>query len=135
MNEAQAQAWSDWLALELEAVWLYPVIGARHEALRRAAAAAFDAHVERRDELVAVFSDASTEPPGPQVSYDVGPLTSPDEASEVARSVEARICAAIVRVVGLVEGDLRSAVVDALRETALRALSWGAEPEPFPGLD
>ncbi|MFD1861214.1 DUF4439 domain-containing protein [Aeromicrobium camelliae] len=135
MNEAQAQAWSDWLALELEAVWLYPVIGARHDALRRSAAEAFDAHVERRDELVAVFSDANAEPPGPQVSYDVGALSTPEEASQAARSVEARICAAIVRLVGLVEGDLRSAAVDALRDTARRALGWGAEPEPFPGLD
>ncbi|WP_293784441.1 DUF4439 domain-containing protein [uncultured Aeromicrobium sp.] len=135
MNEAQAPAWGDWLALELEAVWLYPIIAARHETLRRRAAAAFEAHEKRRDELLAVLSEANAESPGPEVSYDVGALTSPDDASHVARSVEARICAAIVRLVGLVEGEQRAMAVEALRDTALRTLNWGAEPEPFPGLD
>ncbi|RLV56984.1 DUF4439 domain-containing protein [Aeromicrobium phragmitis] len=135
MNEAQAPTWRAWLALELEAVWLYPVIGARHETLRGAAAESFAAHRERRDELVAVFSDANAEPPGPQVSYDVGPLASAEEAADVAQSLESRICAAIVQLVGLVDGDQRAAAVEALREAALRSLSWGDKPEPFPGLD
>lgn len=135
MNEAQQLWWGAWLALEHEAVWLYPVIGARHEPLRDLAEDALAEHRERRDRLMQVFSDAELEPPAPQLSYDVGELDGIDDARAAARSLESRVCAALARLVGHVEGEQRTAVIRALRESAIDILAWGGSPEPFPGLD
>lgn len=135
MNESEALRWRVWLELEMEAVWLYPVIAARFDALRSAATAAYEAHSDLRDALVSVLADADIEPPGPLVSYEVGELDSLEDAQDVAARLEQRLCASIAALTGEVDGEERERVVRELRATAVRAAAWGASPEPFPGLD
>ncbi len=135
MNESEALRWRVWLELELEAVWLYPVIAARFDELRTSATAAFEAHRDLRDAVVSVLADADIEPPGPLVSYEAGDLSSVDEARATAARLEQRLCASIAALSGEVGGDERERVVRELRATAVRAVSWGAAPEAFPGLD
>ncbi|OUZ07987.1 hypothetical protein BHE97_14910 [Aeromicrobium sp. PE09-221] len=134
MNESEALRWRIWLELELEAVWLYPVIGARFDALHAAATAAHEEHSDLRDALVSVLADADIEPPGPLVSYEVGDLDSVEDAQDVAAGLEQRLCASIAALTGEVDGEERERVVRELRATAVRAASWGAAPQPFPGL-
>lgn len=134
MNESQELRWRGWLQLELEAVWLYPIIAARFDDLAEDATRAYDAHRDLRDDLLAVFAEAEIDPATTPVSYDVD-LSTSEKAKSVAAELERLLCAAIAMLSGEVEGNHREEAITALRASALRAIAWGAEPEPFPGLD
>jgi hypothetical protein len=128
------EALQAWLALEHEAVWLYPVVGARLDSLRERASSSFAAHRDVRDDLVTRLRGLGAEPVTAALGYQVGALASADEARAAARSLEGRLAAAVLALVGVAEGDLRTRAVDGLRTTALAELTWGSEARAFPGL-
>lgn len=123
-----------WLALEHEAVWLYPVIGARFDDLLDRATTSFEAHRDTRDGLLTRVRAAGAEPVGTRLAYDVGPLTTVAEAGTAAQALEASISAACLALAGEAEGDARTSAIRNLRRAALAELTWGAEPRAFPGL-
>ncbi len=122
------------LALEHEAVWLYPLIGARFDELTKLARTSFVTHRDTRDEVLARLRALGVEPVATELSYDVGPLSSPAEAREAARSLEAGISAACLMLVGITEDDVRQYSIKSLIRSARAELTWGAEPQAFPGL-
>lgn len=123
-----------WLALEHEAVWLYPVIGARFGALTKLARTSFEAHRDTRDDLIVRLQTLGVEPVGTELSYDVGPLTTPAEARAAARALESSICAACLALVGVSEDTMRTYAIRGLTRGARAELTWGAQPQAFPGL-
>jgi hypothetical protein len=123
-----------WLALEHQAVWLHPVLGARFDELRQRATVSFAAHRATRDAVIARLRALDAEPVRTRLAYDVGPLTTPDEARGAARTLEAEICAACLTLAGAVEDDTRAYAVTNLTRAALAELTWGAPPQAFPGL-
>ncbi|MET0819542.1 MAG: ferritin-like domain-containing protein [Aeromicrobium sp.] len=128
------EALQAWLALEHEAVWMYPVVGARVDSLVKIARTSFSAHRDTRDALVGRLRSRGTSPVAAALGYDVGPLTSDAEARAAAQSLEARISSAILTLAGVAEGDLRAYAVTALRTSALAEQTWGATQKAFPGL-
>jgi hypothetical protein len=123
-----------WLALEHEAVWLYPVVGARVDRLTKAARRAYGAHVTVRDELTSQLERDGVRPVGTALAYDVGPLDERAAATEVARGLEQRIAAACLTLVGVADGDLRDLAMRGLRRAALEELRWGGAAQAFPGM-
>ena len=128
------QALQAWLALEHEAVWMYPVVGARVDSLVTTARASFSAHRDTRDALVGRLRARGTDPVAAALGYDVGPIATAAEARAAAQSLEARISAAVLTLAGVAEGDLRAYAVTALRTSALAEQTWGSAPQAFPGL-
>jgi hypothetical protein len=125
----------DWLALEHEAVWVYPVIGARVDALARRARRSYRAHRTVRDQLLARLHTLGVEPVPTELAYDIGRLRTRKQALAVARRVERDIAAVCVTLAGESEGELRAYASAGLRRAALAELSWGARAHAFPGLD
>lgn len=123
-----------WLAFEHEAVWFYPVVGARLEGLRGRSSSSFEAHRDIRDELLGRLEDLDVEPVVAALAYDVGPITTAAEARAAAQALESRIGAACLALVGIVDGETRRFAVAGLTEAAVAQLTWGAEPSAFPGL-
>jgi hypothetical protein len=128
------EAMQAWLALEHEAVWLYPVVGARVESLVKPARSSFSTHRDTRDALVGRLRSLGADPVSAGLAYDVGPLTSAGGARAAAQSLEARISGALLTLAGVAEGDLRAHAVAALRTSALAEQTWGAALAAFPGL-
>ena len=129
-----AEALQAWLALEHEAVWLYPLVGARRDDLVDRATASFEAHRDTRDGLLSRVRALDVEPVVAELAYRVGPVTTSAEAEAAAQSLEARISSACLALAGAAEGDLREHAVRNLRRAALAGLTWGAAPTAFPGL-
>ena len=128
------QALQAWLALEHEAVWMYPVVGARVDSLVKSARASFSAHRDTRDALVGRLRSRGTTPVATALGYDVGPITTSDEARAAAQSLEARISTAVLNLAGVAEGTLRTYAVTSLRTSALAEQTWGSAAKAFPGL-
>jgi hypothetical protein len=127
------EAMQDWLALEHEAVWLYPVIGARFPQDERATTS-FSDHRLTRDRLLARLHATGAAPATPHLAYGKPPA-SRKAAVAAAKDMESRISAACLALTGVTEGAPRTFAVEELRRAALAALVWGAEPQAFPGLD
>lgn len=127
-------ALQSWLALEHEAVWLYPVIGARFDDLTKAARASFEAHRDIRDDLLIRLRAQGVEARGTALSYDVGPMTTAAQARKAALTVETSISAACLALVGVTEHTLRTYAIKNLTTSARAELTWGAKPQAFPGL-
>jgi hypothetical protein len=128
------EALQAWLALEHEAVWLYPVVGARVDGLVKPARTSFAAHRDTRDALVGRVRSMGADPVAAALGYDVAPPTSAAQGRAAAQSLEARISAATLTLAGVAEGDLRRYAVAALRTSALAEQTWDAAPRAFPGL-
>ncbi|MCW2831164.1 MAG: hypothetical protein JWP31_1856 [Aeromicrobium sp.] len=129
-----SQALQSWLALEHEAVWLYPVLGARFGDLADRAADSYAAHRAARDRLLAQLRAREVTAPSTLLSYDVGPLRTDDHARRAARRVERSIAAACLALVDTTTGDARATAIGALTAAARAELAWGARPSAFPGL-
>lgn len=133
-----------WLALEHEAVWLHGEIGARLESLRDQAKRSFEEHRRTRDRLLVALAEFDTdeesdtaeapEPVVPRLSYG-RPPSSEQAARHAAAGLERRICAACLTLMPVSGDQGRRDAVAGLRGAATAAVAWGAEPEPFPGLD
>jgi len=128
----RTSALNAWLALEREAVWLYPLIGARVAATADTARASLSAHQRSRDRLLAELgTDNSTRA---RAAYEVPPLTNVEQAQDTARDLERRIQAACATAIGASAGSQRTLPLTGLRTAALAELTWGASPRAFPGL-
>jgi hypothetical protein len=129
------KALQTWLAVEHEAVWLYPVLGARFDDLLDRATASFEAHRDTRDAVLARLRDLDAEPVSAQLTYDIGTVTTIDDARSAAQTVEATISAACLALAGVAEqDDTRTYAIRNLTRAALAELTWGAPPRAFPGL-
>ena len=128
------EALQAWLALEHEAVWLHPVIGARFGALKDRATASFETHRDTRDGLLRRIQALGVEPVVGRLTYDLGSLRTAGRARRAARDLEARISAACLTLAGVTDGDDRAYAVANLTRAALAELTWGARPRAFPGL-
>lgn len=127
-------AMQKWLALEHEAVWLLPLVGARFDELTKLSRRSYDAHVATRDELLERLHQAGADPVATALAYDVGPPKKTNEARTAVRSVETRIAAAALTLVGEVQDKSRTFATSSVRQAALAELAWGGEPKAFPGL-
>ena len=127
-------AMQKWLALEHEAVWLYPLVGARFVEVITLSRRTSEAHLVTRDDLLERLYEAGADPVATALAYDVGPLTSVAEARTAVRRVETRIAAACLTLVGEASGELRDFATSSLRRAALDELAWGGPPRAFPGL-
>ena len=128
------EALQDWLALEHQAVWLYPVIGARFEVAAERARTSYAKHCDVRDRLLFRLHQMVIEPVPPALSYDVGRLRTKAHAFTAAQQVERDIAAACLTLAGDSTGELRSYATAGLRRAALAELTWGGQPDAFPGL-
>lgn len=128
------EALQAWLALEHEAVWLYPVVGARVDSLVKPARTSFAAHRDTRDALVGRLRSLGAAPVSAALGYDVGVPSTADGARAAVQSLETRISAALLTLAGVAQGDLRAYAVAALCTSALAEQTWGATPKAFPGL-
>jgi hypothetical protein len=135
----QAEAMQKTLADEHAALYLYGVLGAhtsasRTPALYAAVDAAYAAHRARRDRLTALLEDAGEDPVASEPGYRIPSALRTDQqiAAEGLRLERG----AASRYLWLVENsteDVRALGVGALRNTAVRELSFRGSPEIFPG--
>lgn len=123
-----------WLALEHEAVWLFPLVGARFKDLLPRARSSFEAHRDARDGLLRRLAELGIEPVSTQLTYGSALPRKQAQALRAAQDLESRVAAACLALAGGSENDLRAHAVKGLRRAALAELTWGAEPEAFPGL-
>lgn len=121
-----------WLALEHEAVWLYGLIGGRFDDLRDGAATSWNEHRATRDRLTELIRRHGESPVGPALSYGT-PIAIRGRARAAARALEQRIATASL--VLTADASLRRFAVARLRTAARSAVTWGARPHAFPGLD
>ena len=129
-----AETLQDWLALEHEAVWLYPVIGARFDAVAERARTSYGKHHDARDRLLFRLHQMDVEPVPTALSYDVGRLRTRARAVTAARQIERDIAAVCLTLAGDSTGELRTYATAGLRRAALAELTWGGRPDAFPGL-
>jgi len=120
------------LAAEHAAVYGYEVVGGVLGASDQLATTSYEAHRGRRDQLLArLGADAVAAEAAYSLPFQVG---NEKQARRLARLLEQRCAAAYADVVSRTSGEVRLLAARALSECAVRGLSWGAEPEPFPGL-
>lgn len=127
-------AMQKWLALEHEAIWLLPLVGARFDELTELGRRSHNAHLAARDGLLERLHQAGADPVATALTYDVGRLQNAAAAREAVRSVESRIAAACLTLVGEVQGKNRTFASNSVRRAALAELAWGGSPTAFPGL-
>lgn len=134
------QALQRTLAAEHAALYVFGVLGgrvsdSREPTLRDALTAAYTTHRARRDRLTAMVRAAGGEPVAAQLSYRLPtPCRTADQLRSAALTVERR-CADVyaAAVASTAQADRRWAI-DALTDCAVRQLSFGGAPEPYPGL-
>lgn len=122
-----------WLALEHEAVWLYPIIGARFDGLLARATRSFEAHRDTRDALLGRLHKLGADPVSTQLSYGDAP-TSKTQATSAAQDLESRIAAGCLKLTGEAKGGTRKNAIKNLSKAAVASQTWGAAPRAFPGL-
>lgn len=123
-----------WLALEHEAVWLYPLVGARFDDLLPRARASFEAHRDTRDGLLRRLAALKVEPVSTLLTYGTSLPRTPARAERAAQDVESRIAAVCLRLAGESQDQLRAHAMKNLTKAALAELTWGADLRAFPGL-
>jgi Domain of unknown function (DUF4439) len=134
------EALQETLAGEHAAVYVYAVLGARtsasaEPALAGALRAAYDVHRGRRDQLVAMVLDDDAEPVAAEVSYELpNAADTPGRCRRAAAEVEQRCTVLYAQAVGSTARASRQWAIDALADAAVRQLTFGADPDPFPGV-
>lgn len=128
------------LAGEHAAVYVYGVIGGRvsvsaEPALAERVRAAYTQHRARRDQLVAILRAAGEEPVASEVSYELpNQAQSARQLRSASATIELRACGVYADVVGSTSQANRQWALDAVEDSAVRALGFGAAPEAFPGI-
>lgn len=123
------------VAGEDAAVYAYGLVGARLPSTSQPAAlAALQVHRLRRDRLRADLVAAGATPPPAAVAYDPPfPVTDEASARRLAAVVEQRLVPVYADLAAATTGQARADAVRVARESATRAISWGAQPQAFPG--
>jgi hypothetical protein len=128
------------LAGEHAAVYVYGVLGGRTSAsaepvLAAALRAAYDVHRGRRDQLVAIIRDDDADPVPAEVSYELpNAADTTRRCRRAAAEVEQRCTGLYAQAVGSTARASRQWSIDAMADAAVRQLTFGAEPDPFPGV-
>ena len=128
------------LAGEHAAVYVYGVLGGRVSAsaepeLAASVRAAFELHRGRRDQVIAMLRAADATPVEAEVSYEVPtPARTAAQCRRAAAEIEQRSAEVYAAAVGSTARANRQWAIDALTDAAVRGLSFGAEPTPFPGV-
>lgn len=134
------QALQDTLAAEHAAVYVYAVIGGRLSATAYPAASrlvddAYQVHLVRRDQLRGTIAASGHTPVPPAPAYRVGVRSrAAGPLIGVARDTEERCAAVYAQLVSASAGQQRRWAVDALTDSAVRVLGFGASPSAYPGL-
>lgn len=130
------------LAGEHAAVYGYGLLGGVLSAgisdapIAAAARASYAVHVDRRDQLTDTIRTGGPEPVASAAAYDVPtPVSGPVSASRLAQQLEGRCAGLYAQAVAALPSGERAFVSQSLLDCAVRAVSWGAEPSAFPGLD
>jgi len=131
------------LAAEHAAIYVYGVLGGRVMAvdspgnslgLTRLLSSVYEVHRARRGQLETAIDELGETPVAAEVAYDLAtPAMTIAQLREEARGIEQR-CSTIYAagVAGTTDRE-RSLMVDALIDSAVRGLSFGAEATAFPG--
>ena len=128
------------LAAEHAAVYVYSLLGGRTSRsstpeLFAALRAAHDHHRSRRDQLTGLLADAGATPTPPAVGYATPPgIDSASGVRAAALAVEQACVTTYAALVAATDGEERRWAITALRDAAVRSLSFGGAPEPLPGL-
>lgn len=127
------------LAAEHAAVYVYEVLGGRVSSVSAPLVAellraAYEVHRARRDQLRATIADLGREPVAAAVAYQVDARTrETGELLEAARLTETRCAGVYAELVAASSGRHRRWAVTALTDAAVRQLTLGGSPEPYPG--
>lgn len=127
------------LAGEHAAVYAYGVLGGRvsasaEPALSAALRAAHDVHRVRRDQVTAMVRSAGEEPVAAAVSYALpNRADTTGRCRRAAAELEGRCAEVYAAMVGSTARANRQWAIDALTDAAVRALTFGVEPGPWPG--
>ena len=129
------------LAGEHAAVYVYGVLGARVSAsaqpgLAARLSSAYSAHRGRRDQLTAMVRATGASPVAARLGYQL-PTTgrSPGRLAAAALVTERRCAAGYAAAVATTSRSDRRWAIDALTDSAVRQLSFGGGPGPFPGAE
>ncbi|WP_236654818.1 DUF4439 domain-containing protein [Streptacidiphilus anmyonensis] len=135
-SAAELDACQASLAAEQATVYGYGVLGALLGGGPRAQATSdYQLHRARRDALDAVITSAGAAPHAAAAAYDLPfQVTDSSSARRLAALLEDRLAAVYANAVQAGANAFRADAAIQLRAAALRALSWGAAPTPFPGL-
>ena len=140
MTETAVAALQRTLAAEHAAVFVLGALGGRASALppsplRTALDTAYDAHVERRDQLRTVISAAGTDPVAAEPAYRLpSPLTTAAQIEAEALRVERACAATYAALVAATTDAERRWAIDALVATAVGETAFGGRPQALPGL-
>ncbi len=134
------QALQKALAAEHAAVHLYGLLGgqsskSRQPSLFEQLERAYAAHRTARDRLTVLVTRNGADPVAAKVDYLVpGPTSTPAKIRAVARTLERRVTRTYGELVANTAAGERRWAIEALDASALRELSFGAQPSDFPGL-
>ena len=127
------------LAGEHAAVYVYGVLGGRVSTTAQPALAAdlrtaYTIHRGRRDQVTAMVRATGAEPVQAEVSYELPtPAETAGQCRRAAVEVEERCAEVYAAAVGSTARANRQWAIDALTDAAVRGLTFGVEPTPWPG--
>jgi hypothetical protein len=133
------EALQEALAGEHAAVYVYGVLGGRVSSsatpvLAGRLTSAYTVHRGRRDQLTAMVRAAGGEPVAAEVSYRLpNPSRTAAQLAAGALVTERRCAALYAATVGSTARSARAWALGALTDAAVRELSFGGSPAPFPG--
>jgi hypothetical protein len=126
------------LAAEQAASYGYGIVGAhlrQRSAMQADATDDWVAHLRASDQLAKLISARGGTPTPAAVVYQLPfQVSTPDQATALAATLEDRVAQAYLGVVALIETGLRGFGADQVRAAALRAEAWRGSTQPFPGL-
>lgn len=128
------------LAGEHAAVYVYGVLAAQvstsaEPSLARGLNRAYDVHLRQRDELTGTIARQGADPVAAAVAYALPNAAATAAQQRSAALVTERRCAGVYgQLVGATSGTQRGWGITALTACAARELTFGGDPENFPGL-
>jgi hypothetical protein len=128
------------LAGEHAAVYVYGVLGGRisdsaEPDLSTLVTSAYEVHRARRDQLTTMVRAEHGDPVAADTSYQLPtPSRTTDQIRASARIIEQRCAAVYADAVGSTARADRRWAIAALRDAAVRELSFGGHAQQFPGL-
>ena len=128
------------LAGEHASVYVYGVLGGRvsesaEPSLSALLTSAYDVHRARRDELNTMVRAKKGDPVAADPSYQLPtPSRTTDQIRAAARLTEERSAAVYADAVGSTSRADRRWAIRALRDAAVRQLSFGGHTSSFPGV-
>ncbi|MDH2416837.1 ferritin-like domain-containing protein [Nocardioides sp. CER19] len=128
------------LAAEHAAVYVYGLLGGRTSRadapqLYDAVRSAYESHRSRRDRLQSLIADAGADPVGPAAAYEApAGIDSTRGIRRAALELQRSCVETYAWVVSKTDGEARSWAINALKDGAVRELTFRGTPETFPGI-